>query len=344
MFPDAAAAAESAQSVRFFRAPGSAMLLEVTSDIFTRITTAIRDAAQATGASFDYLLKTAQRESGMDPTAKAATSSAGGLFQFIDQTWLQTLKTAGPELGYQRYADAIEQTPSGRFTVADPAQRQAVMALRNDPTAASAMAGAFTKRNAATLAAKLGRQPTDGELYIAHFLGPAGASRFITAAQASPDARAADAFPNAAGANRSIFYDVRGKSRSLAQVYDVLVSKHERTRTPPIAPVLLAAMNAPKDGGSASMRARSADPAEPLLPMRSAYAAESGPVFHNLFHPEGRGAVSSLVSELWGAKSVQFPDRPRPPPRSDDAASAPAGKPLDLFRFLRSDTRPGGSA
>lgn len=320
------------------------MLLEVTSDIFSRIATAIRDAAQATGASFDYLLKTAQRESGLDPTAKASTSSAGGLFQFIDQTWLQTLKTAGPELGYERYADAIARSPSGRYAVADPAQRQAVMALRNDPAAASAMAAAFTRRNAATLAAKLGRQPTDGELYIAHFLGPAGASRFITAAQASPDARAADQFPNAARANRSIFYDVRGKGRTLAQVYDVLVSKHERTPMPPIAPALLAAVNAPKDAGSAPAQASFADAVEPLLPARSAYAAESGPVFHNLFRTEGRGPVSSMVSELWGAKSVQVPDRAPPAPASADSAGAPAGKPLDLFRFLRSDIRAGGSA
>jgi hypothetical protein len=45
----------------------------------------IRDAARATSASFDYLLKTTLRELNLNPGAKAPTSSATGLFQFIDQ-------------------------------------------------------------------------------------------------------------------------------------------------------------------------------------------------------------------------------------------------------------------
>jgi hypothetical protein len=133
------------------------MFLEATSEIASHITTAIRDAARATGASFDYLLRTAQRESNLDPSAKAPTSSASGLFQFTDQTWLETLKTSGPALGYGNYADSIVQTASGQFSVPDPAKRQAVMQLRNDPAAASAMAGALTKRNAATLTERIGR-------------------------------------------------------------------------------------------------------------------------------------------------------------------------------------------
>ena len=103
------------------------MFIEATSEIASRITGAIRDAAQATGSNFDYLLATAQRESNFDPAAKASTSSASGLFQFIDQTWLETLKTAGPDLGYGRYAEGSVQTASGQYAVPDPGQRQAVM-------------------------------------------------------------------------------------------------------------------------------------------------------------------------------------------------------------------------
>ncbi len=69
-----------------------------------KVTGAIRQASQATGASFDYLLATAQVESGFDPQAGAATSSARGLFQFIEQTWLATMKQSGAALGYGRYA------------------------------------------------------------------------------------------------------------------------------------------------------------------------------------------------------------------------------------------------
>ena len=109
------------------------MLIEATTEIASRITGAIRNAAAATGASFDYLLKTALRESNLNPDAKASSSSATGLFQFIDQTWLGTLKKAGASLGYGNYAESIERAPSGRYVVQDPAQRQAIMQLRNDP-------------------------------------------------------------------------------------------------------------------------------------------------------------------------------------------------------------------
>ncbi|HEX9591052.1 MAG TPA: transglycosylase SLT domain-containing protein, partial [Bradyrhizobium sp.] len=60
-----------------------------------RIAGAIKQAASTTGASFEYLLATAKMESNFDPKASASTSSARGLFQFIDQTWLGTVKEAG---------------------------------------------------------------------------------------------------------------------------------------------------------------------------------------------------------------------------------------------------------
>jgi hypothetical protein len=193
------------------------MFLEATTEIASRITGAIRNAARATGASFDYLLKTALRESNLDPTAKASSSSATGLFQFVDQTWLETVKNAGPTLGYGRYADAIVQTPSGRYMVPDAAMRQEIMELRNDPAASSAMAAAFTQRNEAILTARLGRKPTEGELYIAHFLGPAGAGQLIKTAFTAPQTKAATVFPEAARANRAIFYG-RGGPPSAAHV------------------------------------------------------------------------------------------------------------------------------
>jgi len=63
------------------------------------VTGAIRQAAQATGTSFQYLLATAQVESGLNPQAGASTSSARGLFQFVEQTWLGTMKQSGAALG-----------------------------------------------------------------------------------------------------------------------------------------------------------------------------------------------------------------------------------------------------
>jgi len=222
----------------------AARISGATTDAATRVTSAIRDAAKVTGAGFEYLLNTALRESNLNPNAKAKSSSATGLFQFIDQTWLGTMKQSGAALGYGQYADAISRTSTGRFVVADPAMRQQIFALRKDPTANSLMAGAFANSNAKVLTERLGRKPTDGELYMAHFLGASGAARFINAAQANPNAKAASFFPKAAQANQSIFYGQNG-AKSLRQVYAALVQKHNV-----MSPTQLAELKSPATGTS----------------------------------------------------------------------------------------------
>ena len=116
-----------------------------------QITGAIRQAAQSTGISFEYLLTTAKIESNLNPSAQASTSSAKGLYQFIDQTWLGTMKQDGAALGLGRYADAITRAPDGHYEVADPAVRAAILRLRSDPQASAMLAGALTRNNAASV-------------------------------------------------------------------------------------------------------------------------------------------------------------------------------------------------
>jgi len=194
-----------------------------------RVTAAIRSASQQTGISFDYLMKTAYRESALNPSAQASTSSARGLFQFIDTTWLQTVKEDGAAFGLQQYANQIEKTADGQYVVRDPSVRAQILKLRDNPEIASNMAAAFSKRNAMEIQTVLGRQPTEGELYIAHFLGANGAKRFLSLRAANPNASAAAAFPDAARANKSIFYNSSG-ARSMEDAYRVLVSKHDNVR------------------------------------------------------------------------------------------------------------------
>ena len=179
-----------------------------------RVAGAIKQAASASGTSFEYLLTTAKMESDFNPTAGASTSSAHGLYQFIDQTWLATVKDAGSQYGYGQYADAISKTSSGDYTVSDPSMYRSIMKLRDDPAASSVMAGALTQSNSFQLTGRIGRRPTDGELYMAHFLGVGGAATLINSAVDNPQASAARMFPNAAAANRSIFYDRQGNARS----------------------------------------------------------------------------------------------------------------------------------
>ncbi len=138
------------------------------------MTSAIKSAAEATGAGFSYLLKTAEKESSLKPDAQASTSSARGLYQFIDQTWLSMVKEEGPKHGLARYAEAINRSNDGRYAVNDPALRKDILSLRDDPSISAVMAGAFTNRNANDLKSNIGRNPTEGELYMAHFLGSQG--------------------------------------------------------------------------------------------------------------------------------------------------------------------------
>src|SRR3984893_14094743 len=223
---------------------------------------AIRNAAQATGANFQYLLATAQVESAFNATATASTSSATGLFQFIEQTWLATVKQAGPALGYGRYAEAITQTPSGNYAVTDPAMRREVLALRDDPAANAAMAGAFTQQNAALLTQRIGRTPTEGELYIAHFLGAGGGAQLINLASQNPNATAASIFPSAAKANPTIFYDRQGHARSAAEVYHVLVARYDVARAAPaVSTVATAAAAPPASIAAPAIAAAQAGPA-----------------------------------------------------------------------------------
>jgi hypothetical protein len=313
------------------------------------VTGAIRQASQATGTSFNYLLATAQVESGLNPQAGAATSSARGLFQFIEQTWLGTIKQSGAQLGYGRYADAISKTSSGHYQVADPAMRAEILKLRNDPTANAVMAGAFTKANSDYLATKLGRQPSEGELYIAHFLGAGGAARLISLASNNPNAKGTDYFPNAANANSSIFYGrATGHARSLAQVRDVLTARYDVARNDAVraaqaagatvtpgtlsvaqatgAPLDLAAFAAPTRAAAPSAAPAAKTAAVPdTAGMTGAFAAATPTpaaqaaheIFHGLFQDTDRTApVAAVVSQLWTT--------PNAPPDGNSASSQPS--------------------
>jgi hypothetical protein len=206
---------------------------------------AIAQAASSTGVDFGYLLAQARSESGLDPTARAGGSSAAGLFQFIDQSWLGVLKKHGADYGMGWAANAIGRS-GGRWHVTDPSVKQAIFALRQDPTASSLMAGAYAGENASGLSQALGRQPNATDLYMAHFLGLKGASRFLQAADATPQASAAALFPREAGANAGIFYAKGGAPRSLSEVYALMARKLDGAgETVPVAP--------DQDGGQAQL-------------------------------------------------------------------------------------------
>jgi hypothetical protein len=312
-----------------------------------RVAGAIKQAANSTGTSFQYLLATAKMESDFNPTAGASTSSAHGLYQFIDQTWLATVKDAGGQSGYGQYADAITKTSAGDYAVSDPAARRAVMKLRDDPAASSAMAGALTQNNSFQLTGRIGRRPTDGELYMAHFMGVGGAAKLITTAEDNPQASGARLFPNAASANRSIFYDRGGRARSVSEVYAELNSRYAGAvnshatqtalsvygNTVPATAVASAAAPPPAiDNATYLSSFPNARPSAPVTLASasdsSQNAASSDPIFRSLFQVDERSQpVSPKLRELWGNSSSLTSAA------SGDGQPSNAGgpRPLDLF-------------
>lgn len=180
---------------------------------------AIARAAQKTGVDFDYLLAQAKIESSLNPGAKAPTSSAAGLYQFTNGTWLRTLEKHGGNHG-MGWADAM--IDGGR--VNNPAARSQIMAMRYDADTSALMAAELANDNKAELTAVLGREPDAAELYMAHFLGSAGAQQFLGALQTNPGQSAAAILPKAAAANRGIFFD-GGVPRSVAGVMELMRAK-----------------------------------------------------------------------------------------------------------------------
>ena len=280
-----------------------------------QIAGAIQRAAQSIGVSFQYLMTTAQIESNLNPSAQASTSSAKGLYQFIDQTWLATMKGAGAQSGYGRLADAISRGSDGRYEVADPTMRAEIMKLRADPSASALMAASFTRRNAEQLGNAIGRAPSEGELYIAHFLGSDGAAKLVTAAANQPRANAAAMFPQAAAANPSIFTDSSGRPRGVGEVYSKLTGRFEVARAVNFAP---GQRNSPDTAGVTQVLAEASPPPPPVQDNR--------PLFQSMFTAPVRNGVTQTVNSLWA-------------PSRAGAETAQPSRPLDLFTDGATDTR-----
>ncbi len=194
---------------------------------FDRVRSAIAQASKSTGMDFDYLLGQAQLESGLNPGARAGTSSATGLYQFIDQSWLGIIKQHGSEYGLGWASNAIQRS-GNRWVVSDPATKNAILALRNNPEVSASMAAEFASDNQASIEKDLGRGATGTDLYMAHFLGLGGAKSFLRTMQTNPGASGAAMFPAAARANRSIFYDAGGNARSLGDIYQRFAAKLDK--------------------------------------------------------------------------------------------------------------------
>ncbi len=185
------------------------------------VESAVRLAASRTGIDFGYLIAQARLESGLNPQAQSRSSSAAGLYQFTNATWLETVRKHGAAHGLEWAASALK----GGAAALSSDTRAAILALRQDAQAAALMAAEFAADNRDALEAKLGHAVGSTELYLAHFLGSSGAARFLKANDSNAATSAAAVAPSAARANRSIFYASDGRARSVGEVLQRFASK-----------------------------------------------------------------------------------------------------------------------
>lgn len=306
------------------------------------VVSAIAKASDRTGVDFAYLLQQAKAESNFNPTAKAGTSSATGLYQFIERTWLGMVKEHGHEYGLGDLADKIDP----RFRVKDAKARKEILALRNDPVVSAQMAAEFALDNEETLNKLWGGEVGATELYLAHFLGAGGASSFLNARDENPLTPAADLFPKAARANRGVFYDSKtGKARTVEQVYQFFDKKFQiKDGAPGPASFAVARGEAPLPGA-----ARPAAPDRTVNLVSNHPAPRSGRVYN---FEEFRSLYQNvnIVPPL-----PELPELPPVParPARNSVMDAPKGlkpfhslmtNPVDLMLLSQSDLNPAPQA
>ena len=281
----------------------------MTADGANHVLAALRSASAKTGLDFDFLLNTAMRESSLNSQAKSKGSSASGLFQFIDQTWLGLVKQFGNRYGLGSYAGAIQQNGAGQYTVASAETKSAILALRQDPEVSALMAGESAKQTKQSLECALGRAVCGGELYAAHFLGPSGARRLIQLSETDPGARADVAFPQAAKGNKAAFYRADGTAKTVGELYAWVVDR----------PAVPTAMPSLKDLAPKPQMIAVNDPAPEMKNVLAPVTTPDTTEQANTAEPNGSGEQQPLFGNLnrWMAgrapRTVELRPLPQPP-------------------------------
>jgi hypothetical protein len=194
---------------------------------------AVRHAAKVVGVDYGYMMELASAESGFAAGAQAETSSAKGMFQFTDDSWLTMMHLHGAKYGFADIAKNITVTKNrdGIVTSArinDPLISHYALDLRADPRINALMGAEIAKENKILLEAAMPKRNVNRtDQYLAHFLGSGNAIGFLSKMKRDPDASAATAFPDAAASNKPVFYKPDGTARTMQEVYEVFDKKFD---------------------------------------------------------------------------------------------------------------------
>jgi hypothetical protein len=183
---------------------------------------AARNAASGTKTDFKSLLASSLSESRHNPLAQNKRSSATGAYQFTERTWLDLVRRYGASLG-QGDAAAKVTVKDGKPSVADPADRASILALRSDSTLAGALAARYSDENRAALGKSLGRKVNENEVRIAYLLGATGASRLLRAAHDHPGLGVDKVVPAAVRSNPGLFHQPNGAVKTAGEAVASLV-------------------------------------------------------------------------------------------------------------------------
>ncbi len=198
------------------------------------IVAAIRLGSMRTGVDFPYMMELAAAESSFDPSARAATTTATGMYQFKELTWLEAIMNYGSRYGLGHYASLVEEVPDKRGylrpQIGDPELLQRVLDLRLDPHLSAVFAGERVRASRRELSSTLAREPGRTDLYLSHFFGTSGAISFLRAMQEDPQQIAGKVFPGPARRNRGIFQKRNDIPRTIAEVYHLLTRKFNTER------------------------------------------------------------------------------------------------------------------
>jgi hypothetical protein len=185
------------------------------------IVRALHQASRATGADPALLLTLAWRESSFDRKADNRESSALGLMQFTEETWLETVRDFGPQHGLAAQARAIvTDRRTGRISVRDERSRRYLLGLRTNARLSAVLAAARLVAEAPALEAALGRALTPVDLYAVHFLGRGGARRFLTELDRAPGQAVVRVISaDGLARNRNVFVGPDGQSLRVGEVH-----------------------------------------------------------------------------------------------------------------------------